>query len=203
MAAQHGGGGGGTADDLENALLEQIFARVCGLSGDTRNSFGGGSCGSGGAPPAAYRHSRAVPQVCRRWRQVFEESTLLWEELCLDWATVQQQAVAYQGAAAWLVARLPYARRLVLSGCETLGGLQLQQVGAAAAAAGICLQCRCFSGCITTAFPSPSVPNEVVPWPAHSHPARLPDCSSSLAASAALACGRLDSWTPAVTLAAS
>lgn len=66
------------------------------------------------------------------------QSTLLWEEVRIDWRVLQQQAAAGDGqqaaltpfaaAAAWLAARLPRVRRLVLLSCRSLPAPALQQV---------------------------------------------------------------------------
>ncbi|EFN55411.1 hypothetical protein CHLNCDRAFT_134537 [Chlorella variabilis] len=109
-----------SVDDLEDALLEVILAHACAIGG-------------AGAPPTpCYRHSAAIPQVCKRWSQVYVQSTVLWQELRLDWAVVQQQAdgggVAFAAAAAWLASRLPYARRLIFRGCHALAGLPQHQL---------------------------------------------------------------------------
>ena len=48
-----------SVDDLEDALLEVILAHACAIGG-------------AGAPPTpCYRHSAAIPQVCKRWSQVY------------------------------------------------------------------------------------------------------------------------------------
>jgi hypothetical protein len=92
--------GGTSVDDLGDAVLELIFAAVC----DT---------------PHGYRHSPSLPLVCRRWHDVYTQSTVLWQEVRLDWSVCRAQApgTACTWAARWLARRLPICRRLLLSGC--------------------------------------------------------------------------------------
>lgn len=93
-------GGSIAIDDLGDAVLELILAAVC-------------------ATPGGYRHSPALPLVCRRWQAVYSQSTVLWQEVRLDWDACRAQAAgtACTWAARWLGRRLPICRRLLLSGC--------------------------------------------------------------------------------------
>ncbi|KAL4858951.1 Volume-regulated anion channel subunit [Chlorella vulgaris] len=113
-----------TADDLEAAVLEMIFVHACSVRG-----------ASGAAP--AYRHRASIPQVCKRWAQLYAESTVLWRDVRLDWSVVRQQAAVdstgvpdlapFLAAAAWLAARIPVMQRLTLLGYAAQPGWDLSQ----------------------------------------------------------------------------
>ena len=53
-------------------MLELIFARVCGAGSSAHPLLTGGGGGIGAAP-ARFRHCPAIPQVCRRWRDVYTQ----------------------------------------------------------------------------------------------------------------------------------
>ncbi|PSC69897.1 Kazal-type serine protease inhibitor domain-containing [Micractinium conductrix] len=110
-----------TFDDLEDAVLEVIFAHCCRVQ----------PAGAGGSEaPPTYRHNPALPLACRRWADVYTQSSILWEELRLDWEVVFAQwprrmpyatlGAALQPAAHWVSRRLPHTRRLLFSGCQAI-----------------------------------------------------------------------------------
>lgn len=92
-----------TMDDLDDVTLELVFAYACAQHG--------------GRAPAAYRPNPALPLVCKRWRAVYEHSSLLWEEVCVDCSAIARRCgtglAHYAGR--WVAARLPFCRRLVLA----------------------------------------------------------------------------------------
>ncbi|KAL4428492.1 hypothetical protein ABPG75_002581 [Micractinium tetrahymenae] len=109
-----------TLDDLEDAVLELIFAYACSVPHP-----------HGTGVSVCYRHNSAIPIVCRRWQACYVQSALLWQEVRIDWAVLAKQAppsgaggahthAAFSAAAAWLSARLPYAQRLLFRGCHAL-----------------------------------------------------------------------------------
>jgi hypothetical protein len=128
------------------------------------------------------------------------QSTLLWEEVRIDWRVLQQQAAAsdrqhaplssFAAAAAWLAARLPRARRLVLLSCRSLPGSALQQVtnrphkrgSCKPAAAHVHVKARAVGQASRQRRPARRLP---------------PACSSSQAAWPARACWRRRCWVAA------
>lgn len=96
-----------TVDDLPPQVLELVLAHACApdFSGDGR-----GSC----------RPNPAIPLVCRRWREAYEQSTLLWEDVWFYWLAAARHGDSELGAlryaARWLAKCLPFCRRLTLAG---------------------------------------------------------------------------------------
>lgn len=97
-----------TVDDLPPQVLELVLARAC--APDASGGGGRGTC----------RPNSAIPLVCRRWRAAYEQSTLLWEDVWFDWGAAAWQGCSHAGplhyAARWLAKRLPFCRRLTLTG---------------------------------------------------------------------------------------
>ena len=72
---------------LGDAVTEQIFVAACEGVGE--------GWGGGGAPPVrassggrCFHPAPALPRVCHQWARVYTHSTLLWEEVTVDWALV-------------------------------------------------------------------------------------------------------------------
>lgn len=112
-------------DDLEDALLEAIFMLACAQPATAHRSSGSEAdvLAAPLPPPPQCRPNAAIPTVCKRWREVYEGSTLLWRETRVLWGTVVSAAggdqhphgPALAAAAMWLRRRLPACQRLVFS----------------------------------------------------------------------------------------
>lgn len=111
--------------EMNDILLEQIFILVCMRHGDVAGPM---------------RHDPNLPLVCRRWRDVYENSPLLWRQVALNWShalassskqnprrqmdsrSVDEDAISRFGyISKWLQVRAPYLHRLSLSNTYVLG----------------------------------------------------------------------------------